>query len=90
MKLVKITAIWCLSCIFMNEVLKKVEKDKTLNYETVNYDFDENQAEIQNYNIGTTLPVYILTDENNNEIARSVGEKSEKELTEFFSKNGGF
>ena len=88
MKLVKITALWCLSCIFMNEILREIENENTLKVEKIELDFDDNQNEIKKYNIGTTLPVYILLNENNEEIIRSVGEKNKKELTKFFLENG--
>jgi len=90
MKLVKVTAIWCMSCIFMNEVLKKIEKKHEKRYETIDYDFDADADEIAAYNVGEILPVYILLDDNGNELARSIGEKKKKELIEFFTSNGGF
>ena len=90
MKLVKITAIWCMSCIFMNEVLKKIEKKHEKRYETIEYDFDADAEEIAPYDVGEILPVYILLDDNGDELARSVGEKKKKDLIEFFTSNGGF
>ena len=90
MKLVKVTAIWCMSCIFMNEVLKKIENKNEKRYETIEYDFDADAEEIAPYNVGEILPVYILLDDNGNELARSIGEKKKKELIEFFTSNGGF
>jgi len=90
MKLIKITAIWCMSCILMNEMLKKLENENEKQYETIDYDFDNDVEEITPYNVGTILPVYILLDENGNEVARSVGEKNKKELMKFFTSNGGF
>jgi len=89
MKLIKITAIWCMSCILMNETLKKVEKEKEKKYETVDYDFDFDAEEVKPYDVGTILPVYILLDDNGNELGRSVGEKNKKELIEFFTSHGG-
>ena len=90
MKLIKTTAIWCMSCIFMNEILKKIENKNEKKYETIEYDFDADAEEIAPYNVGAILPVYILLDDNGNEVARSVGEKNEKQLMEFFTSNGGF
>ena len=90
MKLVKITAIWCMSCIFMNEMLKKIENKNVKKYETIEYDFDADAEEINKYNVGTILPVYILLDDNGDEIARSIGEKNKKQLLNFFTSNGGF
>ena len=90
MKLVKITAIWCMSCIYMNEMLKKMESKNEKRYETIEYDFDADAEEIKPYDVGTILPVYILLDGNGDEIARSIGEKSKKQLLKFFTTNGGF
>lgn len=89
MKLVKTTAIWCMSCILMNEILKKIEKNNEKQYDTIEYDFDSDAKEIEPYHVGTILPVYILLDADGSEVARSVGEKNEKELLEFFVSNGG-
>ena len=90
MKLIKITAIWCMSCILMNEVLKKLENKNEKQYETIDYDFDNDVEEIKPYDVGTILPVYILLDDDGSEITRSIGEKNEKELMGFFTANGGF
>jgi len=90
MKLIKITAIWCMSCILMNELLKKIESKNEKQYETIDYDFDTDAEEIKPYDVGTILPVYILLDDHGNEVARSVGEKNKKELTKFLTSNRGF
>ena len=90
MKLIKVTAIWCMSCIFMNEMLKKLEGKNEKRYETIEYDFDADAEEVKPYDVGDILPVYILLDGNGDEIARSIGEKSKKELLKFFTSNGGF
>jgi len=90
MKLIKITAIWCMSCILMNEMLKKIENENEKKYETIDYDFDTDADEVKPYDVGTILPVYILVDENGDECARSIGEKNKKELMAFFTSNGGF
>ena len=89
MKLIKITAIWCMSCILMNETLKKIENENEKKYETTDYDFDTDAEEIKPYDVGTILPVYILLNQNGDELARSIGEKNKKELMEFFASNGG-
>ena len=78
-----------MSCIFMNEVLKAIEKDNCKLYETIDYDYDADKKEIECYNAGNILPVYILTDANGGEIARSNGEKSKKELIRFLLSGGG-
>lgn len=82
MKLIKITASWCVSCILMNELLKKVEDAINFNYDVVDLDFDNDNEEFEKYNIGNILPVFILIN-NNKEIKRLIGEKSKKELVDF-------
>lgn len=89
MKVIKISASWCMSCIIMNETMKNVESKHKLNYTTIKLDYDIDKEEIDKYNIGKLLPVYIKIDNNDKEIDRLSGEHSEKELTEFLS-NGGF
>ena len=88
MKLIKVTASWCMSCIIMNEVLKDIENNYDLNYEVVSYDYDMDQESLSDYNIGKILPVYIKID-NDNEIGRLIGEHSKKEVIDFLV-DGGF
>ena len=80
-KLIKITAIWCLSCILMNDRIDNILKDNNL--EVIELDYDDDEEEVEKYSIGKTLPVLILVDKDNNELRRSIGEKTEKELKEF-------
>ena len=82
MKLIKITALWCLSCILMNDRINNVLKDIN-NVELTEFDYDDDEEKIEKYNIGKTLPVLIILDDKGNEIKRSIGEKSEKELIDF-------
>ena len=89
MKVVKITASWCMSCIIMNQTLKEVEEKHKLNYESLKLDYDLDKEEIEKYNIGKILPVYIKLDENNNEIGRLIGEHKPKEVLDFL-KDGGY
>lgn len=67
----------------MNELLKDIQYE----YETLDFDYDRNKKEIEKYNIGKTLPVYILLDENDKEINRLIGEKSKKQMIEFLKGN---
>jgi len=89
MKLVRITAVWCMSCILMNEILNKIEAEKKTLYKTIDYDYDNDVEIIANYQIGTILPVYILLDAHDVELDRLVGEKSKQELISFLTTNGG-
>lgn len=86
MKLYKITASWCMSCIYMNNIFDEVINENNINFEIepLDYDMDEKVKEL---NVGNILPVYILFDDK--EIARSTGEKTKRELYNFFFENGG-
>ena len=77
MKLIKISAMWCPSCLIMNYRINKYLIDK--NVEVIDYDYDIDNEEIKKYNVGKVLPVIIVLD-NNKEIKRLVGEYSVREL----------
>ena len=83
MKLIKITAMWCLSCILMNERINNVLENID-NLELIELDYDDDEEQIEKYDIGKTLPVLILLDNKGNEIKRCIGEKTKQELKEFF------
>lgn len=78
MRIVKISAVWCGSCIKMKNIWKDIEKEYNLNVENLDLDFDED--EVKKYNVGDILPVSIFLDDNNNELYRLVGEKSKEEI----------
>ena len=80
MKLIKITAPWCMSCIIMNEKINKLD---TSNYTLISYDADNDIDKFIKYNIGTKLPIFIITDDNDSELKRLVGEHSQEELMNF-------
>ena len=80
MKVIKITAIWCSACLIMNKRWKEIEKEYDI--ETISYDLDFDEEEVDKYNVGDTLPVFIIVDEDK-EIKRLVGEHSIDELKEF-------
>ena len=81
MKIIKITASWCPSCLIMNGMIDDIISK--YNLEMISLDFDLDQSEVAKYNVGTMLPVLIKLDANDNEISRIKGEKSEKEIEEF-------
>jgi len=76
MKYILISAIWCPSCIIMRPRYQKLLKNNVTFQEL---DFDDDEDEIEKYNIGKTLPVFIAL-KDDKEVLRIVGEKSEKEL----------
>jgi thioredoxin 1 len=78
MKIVRITALWCTSCLVMKSRWEKVFKEYP-NIEIIDYDFDEDSEIVSKYEIGKTLPVLIVY-KDNKEIDRIIGEKSKKQL----------
>ena len=77
MRVVKINAIWCSGCLVMNKIWKNINKD--YNIETLELDYDMDEDEVSNYDVGDTLPVFIFFDKDT-EIDRVIGEVSEKEM----------
>lgn len=77
MKIIKITAIWCVSCIIMNDIIDELKNE--LDLDLIEYDYDLNE-EVKQYDVGKKLPVLIVLDSENKEIKRIIGERSKKEL----------
>lgn len=72
MKIIRISAIWCPACLVMKKVWKSIDVS---NFEVIDYDYDMDSIEIEKYNIGKILPVYIFMDKDK-EVKRLVGELS--------------
>ncbi len=77
MKYVKVSAMWCPSCLIMNKRYDQIATDYKINIENYDYDFDSEV--IEKYQIGNILPVFLIF-KNDNEIHRIIGEKTAKEL----------
>lgn len=80
MKIIRISAIWCSSCIIMKSRFNDVIKDKDIEVISLDYDMDD----IDEYKAGDILPVYIKI-ENNKETGRLIGEHSKEEIERFLS-----
>lgn len=78
MKIIRISAIWCSSCIIMKSRFNEIVKDKNIEVVDLDYDMDD----IEEYNVGDTLPVFIKI-KDDKEIDRLVGEHSKSELERF-------
>ena len=76
-KLVRISAIWCSSCILTKKDWDEIKQDYT--YEEYDYDIDEDK--IVKFNVGNTLPVIIVF-KDGVEINRIVGEKTKEQILE--------
>lgn len=83
MKLIKISAIWCPSCLLMEKVWHQLQKELS-NLEFISYDYDLDE-EVESYHVGEVLPVIILED-NNQELVRFIGEKTVDEIIEGIKK----
>ena len=80
MKVVRVSALWCMSCLVMRNRYDQWFKNLGID-SVLDLDFDED--DIDAYHIGDILPVVIIYD-NDKEILRIVGEKSKKELKKIF------
>lgn len=81
MKLVRISSMWCTSCIVTYPIWKEIQETyPNLEYEELDYDLDDVKEQV-----GDILPVVILKDQDQ-EITRIVGEKTKKEILEILEK----
>lgn len=78
MKIERISAVWCPSCLLMRSLWKKIEKDYP-EFTFIDYDVDFDEEIVETRSIGKILPVCIFY-KDGKEINRIVGEKKEKEL----------
>ena len=80
-EVIVISAIWCPSCLILNKNLKKLNKEyPEVQINKLDYDLDE--EEVTEYNVGTKLPVIVIKI-NNKETNRLIGEKKYEEIIEF-------
>jgi len=81
MKIIMISATWCPACLIVHKRLRAMkEVTQRFNFEVLDLDFDE--AQVAPYQVGKTLPVFIVLDDAGNEIRRIVGERTALELNE--------
>lgn len=78
MKIIRISAIWCPSCLVMRPRFEEIEK-RFPNIESKVYDIDFDE-EVQKYNVGNILPVFIIFDNDDNELGRLIGEQKTEVL----------
>ncbi len=81
MKVLKFNAIWCSACLVMKKTYNRIF-DEYKDFEVITYDYDLDEDEVSKYNIGTTIPVLVFLDENDQEITRIIGEKSYEQIKE--------
>ncbi|HOO44527.1 MAG TPA: thioredoxin domain-containing protein [Bacillota bacterium] len=78
MKIVRVTAMWCMSCLAMKNIWKKVFAEYP-DIEIIDFDIDFDQEKVKPYQVGQILPELIVFKEGV-EIRRIIGEKSKKEM----------
>ena len=76
MKVVRVTAMWCMSCLMMRRIWEKTLRS---DWDVVDYDYDDDLDQVEKYDVGKILPVVIIYS-GENEIKRIVGEHSKKEM----------
>jgi len=74
-KLIVVSAVWCPSCLILKKNLKKLKEEYNLEYTMLDYDLDD--TEVEELDVGEKLPVMIYKDK------RLIGEKSYEEIVEF-------
>lgn len=79
MRIVKVSAMWCPSCIVVNKYWKNI-KNKYNNIEFIEYDLDMDEDEVKKLNIGNKLPEIIFFDNDNKELKRLIGERKQEDI----------
>lgn len=87
MKIVKINAVWCSACLVMKKTYQKIA-DKYPEIEFISYDYDLDEDKVKFYDVQDIIPVLIILDDDDHEIARIVGEKTFSEIDEIIKKVG--
>ena len=79
-EIIVVSAVWCPSCLILKKNLKKLQEEySNIEIKMLDYDFDE--EEVMEYNVGDKLPV-IIYGEN-----RLIGEKTYEEIVNFLKEN---
>ena len=77
MEVIRISAVWCSSCLVMKSRFNEVASE--LNIKVIDYDYDIDTDMVEKYNVTDVLPVYIKGDK------RLVGEHTKEEIRKFLS-----
>ena len=82
MKIIRIEAVWCSSCLIMKSRMQELTKEKEI--EWVSVDYDDAEALLKKYQINDeVLTIYIREDKK----YVLVGEKNKKEILEFLKES---
>ena len=85
MKVLKFGAVWCSGCLVMKPRWAEIESENNW-LKTEMYDFDENKAEVEKYDVTDMLPVFIFLDKKGVEFMRLNGEVSKNKLLDTINK----
>lgn len=77
MRLIIICAVWCPNCIVLKERMKELY---TKGVDITHLDVDSDEEEVSKYNIESFFPVFIIEDEEGNEVKRFTGDKTLSQL----------
>lgn len=77
MEVIRISAIWCSSCLVMKSRFNEIANE--LNVKIIDYDYDLDYDKIEKYNVSDVLPIYIKGDK------RLEGEHTKEEIRKFLS-----
>ena len=83
MKVLDFYADWCNPCKALAPVLDKVLEEKKLNLTKINIEEDMDDLSIK-YNV-RNIPTVVVVDDNDVEVKRFSGTKTECDLREFFN-----
>ncbi len=87
MKVIKIGAVWCPTCLVMKPRWQEIEKENPW-LQTEYFDFDDNKKDVLSYNADKgKLPIFIFQDKQGKELFRLTGEIGKEKLIELISKN---
>ena len=77
MEVIRISAVWCSSCLVMKSRVNEVANE--LNIHIIDYDYDIDVDMVDKYDVRDILPVIINGDK------RLVGEHTKEEIRKFLS-----
>jgi len=86
MKVLKFGAVWCPGCIIMKPIWAEIEKEMP-ELETEYFEIDDCKEEVEKWNIGDEVPVFIFLDKEGKEFHRIGGQVSKEELVKFINEN---
>lgn len=79
MNITVITALWCPSCLLMRTRIETFRKNHpSITFSSLDYDFDEEK--VLPLNVGRKLPVFIVYNQEGEELKRFKGERTLEEL----------